>query len=95
MRKIHFSDHLEKQLAEALENSGIEYIHESEKGNQNLDFYLPYFDLYIEVKQYHSDRISKQMSSKDNVIAIQGIKSVNFLINVLKSQLNKNENIFV
>lgn len=37
-----------------------------------LDFYLPDLDIYIEVKQFHSDRIAKQMARRPNVIAIQG-----------------------
>lgn len=83
MRTIHFSDHLEKQIAQAFDEVGIEYIHESENGEQDLDFYLPFFDVYIEVKQFHADRIARQMSSKDNVIAVQGRKSVELLIVML------------
>lgn len=83
MRHIHFSDHLEKQIAQAFDDVGIEYVHESESNEQDLDFYLPFFDVYIEVKQYHADRIARQMSSKDNVIAVQGKKSVELLIVML------------
>lgn len=83
IRKIHFSDNLEKSIAEALEKSGIDFIHESENKLQQLDFYLPSLDVYIEVKQYHSERISKQMSYKDNVIAVQGKYSVAFLIQLI------------
>lgn len=83
MRKIHFSDHLEQRVAEALDEVGIEFIHESEDKEQALDFYLPCFDVYIEIKQFHADRISRQMLSKDNVIAVQGMKSVNLLVGIL------------
>lgn len=83
MRKIHFADHLEKKVAQALDDVEIEFIHESENKEQVLDFYLPFFDVFIEVKQFHTDRISKQMSSKDNVIAVQGTKSVNLLVTML------------
>lgn len=83
MRNIHFADHLEKKVAEALDEVGIEFVHESENKEQVLDFYLPFFDVYIEIKQFHTDRISKQMSSKDNVIAVQGTKSVNLLVIML------------
>lgn len=83
MRKINFADHLEKKVAEALDEVGIEFVHESENKEQVLDFYLPFFDVFIEVKQFHTDRISRQMSSKDNVIAVQGIKSVNLLVTML------------
>jgi hypothetical protein len=83
MRKIHFADHLEKKVAEALDEVGIEFVHESESKEQGLDFYLPFFDVFIEIKQFHTDRISRQMSSKDNVIAAQGSKSVNLLVTML------------
>lgn len=83
MREIHFSDHLEKKVAEALEEVGIEFIHESESKEQALDFYLPRFDVFIEIKQFHADRISRQMLSRDNVIAVQGMKSVNLLVEML------------
>jgi len=79
MRQIHFADHLEKRVAQALDECGIEFVHESENKEQILDFYLPFFDVYIEVKQFHTDRIAKQMSSKDNVIAVQGAKAVELL----------------
>jgi hypothetical protein len=83
MRNIHFADHLEKRVAEVLDKAEIEFVHESENKEQGLDFYLPFFDVYIEIKQFHADRISRQMSSKDNVIAVQGTKSVNLLIAML------------
>jgi len=83
MRTLHFSDHLEKKLASALDEAGIEFIYETESKEQGLDFYLPEFDVYIEVKQYHADRISRQMKSKDNVIALQGKKSVDLFVTML------------
>lgn len=86
MRNIKFSDHLEEQIAIALHEYGFEFIHESEVVGQQLDFYLPTFDVYIEVKQFHADRISKQMATHENVIAIQGRKSVNIFVSLLKSK---------
>ena len=83
MRKIYFTDHLEEAIAKALETAGIDYVHESESKEQGLDFYLPKFDVYLEVKQYHADRISRQMATQDNVIAIQGMRSLKFLITMI------------
>ena len=83
MRKIYFADHLEEAIAKALDSAGIDYVHESENKEQGLDFYLPKFDVYLEVKQYHADRIARQMSTQDNVIAIQGIKSIKLLVKML------------
>lgn len=45
----------------------------------NLDFYLPEFDTYIEVKQFHSDWISGQLAKVEpgkSVIVLQGPESV-------------------
>ncbi len=86
MRNISFSDHLEKKVAEALDGAGIDFVYEKENRTQILDFYLPQYDVYIEVKQYHSDRISKQMKLRDNVIAVQGIKAVNTIVSILKNK---------
>ena len=86
MRKIYFADHLEKALAQAFDDAGIEYIHESENKEQGLDFYLPSFDVYLEVKQYHADRIARQMQSQKNVIAVQGIDSVKLIIAMIMNK---------
>lgn len=86
MRKIHFADYLEKIIAQSLNDAGIEFVHESESKEQSLDFYLPKFGVYLEIKQFHSERIAKQMAAKDNVIAIQGTQSVNFIIKLLKNE---------
>lgn len=81
MGKHHISDPLEIEVAKILDEVGVLYIHESQrKGNgPALDFYLPDHDLYIEVKQYHADRSSRQLSMADNVILIQGSGSIKFL----------------
>ena len=83
MRTINYSDHLERTIGNALDQHGIEFIHESENKDQRLDFYLPKSNVFIEVKQYHTDRVSEQMASKDNVIAIQGKLAVDLFIKLL------------
>jgi len=57
--------------------SGINY--QRADAGLGLDFYLPDFDLYIEVKRFHSPRIGEQMSRHPNVIAIQGIECFKFV----------------
>lgn len=86
-RNIHYSDDLENSIGDLLEHCKIEFTHESECKEQKLDFYLPKYDVYIEVKQFHADRISRQMQSKNNVIAIQGRKSINLLKTILNGRL--------
>lgn len=85
-KKYHFGDELEKELAECLELAGIRFIHSSEGGNQRLDFYLPDFDVFIEVKKFHSERSNDQLSSKDNIILIQGRESIDLFCKILRAE---------
>lgn len=74
----HYADELERQVAEALDEAGITYLHESEGGTNGLDFYLPKKGVYIEVKKFYSERVLNQMKQADNVIVLQGKEAVNF-----------------
>lgn len=80
-------DSLEKRVADILDKKGIKYIHESEGENQRLDFFLPDFNIFIEVKQFSTPRSSDQLASQDNVILIQGKKSIVFLENMLLNNI--------
>ena len=81
MENQHYSDELEKAIGDELINQGIVF----ERIHQRLDFYLPEFDIYLEIKKYHSERSNSQLSSQDNVILIQGKKSVDFFIKLLRN----------
>lgn len=70
---MNYSDELEKQIGDTLVKCGINF-----NRNQRLDFYLPDFDIYIEVKKYHSERSNSQLASQDNIILIQGKKAIDF-----------------
>lgn len=79
------NDPLEQMIAVALDNAGIKYFTDYEgKSPANLDFFLPDLDIYLEIKSGHSKRISKQMTRHQNIIAIQGQKSVGFVVDMLK-----------
>lgn len=82
---MKIKDNLEKSIAEILTSKGIRFIHESYSNgvNQRLDFFLPDHYVYIEVKKFHSDRIIEQLKSQENVIVIQGRKSIEFLKKIL------------
>jgi hypothetical protein len=82
-KEIHYSDHLEREVGELLNEIGISFIHESQNNGSNLDFYLPSYDVYIEVKQLHTEIVVHQLSKRDNVILIQGKKSIQFLKAIL------------
>ena len=78
------SDPMERILADALDRAGLNYI-TGDKNPARLDFYLPGIDLYIEVKQFYSPRIAKQMSRAPNVIALQGACAVRLFANLIEA----------
>lgn len=82
-RTRRYVDHLEAAVGNALESKGIEFTHESEEAI-GADFFLPHQNLFIEVKQFYSDRIVKQIMDKDNVIVLQGKRAVDFFVNTIK-----------
>lgn len=87
--KTRFNDPIERTIAEALEASGIEFKPNPEN---HLDFELPRHELfsnsvvpvYIECKQFHSDRIAEQCSRADNVIVIQGAEAAKLFASLLR-----------
>jgi len=80
-------DPMELQIEGALLAGGYKF----EKGEKTgaLDFYLVHVGVFIEVKQFHSDRIAEQMASQKNVIAVQGKYAVNFLAKLLAGDTEK------
>ena len=76
------TDPIEKIIATALTNAGLEYKSDF-GGGAVLDFYIPQWDVHIEVKQFHSPRIAKQMARAENVIAIQGRNAAEWFATLL------------
>lgn len=76
-------DPMEKLIRDALIDIGEPFIEEN-KNLANLDFYLPRINVYIEVKQFHSKRISNQMERASNVIVAQGKEAVEALASMIK-----------
>lgn len=83
MRKINYADHLEQMIGDALQEKGVIFTHESEVPDQRLDFHLPVSNVYIEVKQFYSERCSDQLMNHENVIFLQGKQSVLSFINFI------------
>ena len=89
---MNISDPIEKIVAAGLDAAGIKYRHDSEGDSSGdsfgatfgLDFYLPDFDVFIEVKQLHSDRIAEQMGRVGDVIAIQGRTAAEFFAKAIQ-----------
>jgi hypothetical protein len=65
-------DPMEMIIADGLKRAGISFVHESDNKSQSLDFSLPDFGVYIECKQFPTDRTSAQIAPFPNVIVIQG-----------------------
>ena len=57
-------DPLETRMVDLLNDRRIAFERpERDTGDPtNLDFYLPELDMYIEVKQFHTDRIARQLA---------------------------------
>ena len=65
----------------------LEYVRPDHSDNPKgrLDFYLPYFDLYVEVKAHSCERLHEQLESVAGkpVIALIGKQSVDALYRLL------------
>ena len=90
MRHINFADDLERMVGEALYEAGIEFAHESE--GVFLDFWIPKWRAYIEVKKFHTDRISNQLTRHSDVILLMGRQSVIQFCNLIKQSNGTNSN---
>ncbi len=73
---------LERMIEAALKRNDIAFTRDQEK-TKCLDFYLLYHDVYIEIKQFHSPRISEQSSRVENLIVIQGRKAAYHFVKML------------
>lgn len=81
MRQRIISDPVEWEVAKVLDAAGVDYIHQSEdsEATKRLDFYISAYDVYIECKAFHTDRIGQQMARAKNVITIQGVEAARLL----------------
>lgn len=68
-------DPVEVEVRSALAIRGVDFVEEEDPRAKNLDFYLPDYDLHIEVKQFHSDRSNEQLRRASNIILIQGMEA--------------------
>lgn len=70
-------DPVEQIIEDALDGIGMPYEREREIPGTvlRIDFYLPTFDIYIECKQFHTDRTNEQMAAVKNIIVIQGMEA--------------------
>lgn len=78
-------DPIEAMVERALNARSIRFEREVEvdPAGSRLDFHLPDFDLFIECKQFHSERAVRQLSRAPNVILLQGREATGFFCKLL------------
>lgn len=84
---VHGTAHLcpiEEEMEQFLIERGLRYTRPDRDKDDpaNLDFFLPDLQLYIEVKQFHTDRINNQIARAPearSVIVLVGRNSVEAL----------------
>jgi len=80
-------DPIENIVAAALSGRGVAFVRDGNDSGidtKGLDFRLMGVDVYIECKQFHTQRTTEQMSRVDNVIAIQGRAAAEMFAEMLK-----------
>lgn len=83
-RPTNTTDPMERMVEDALLEAGVAFEPNRDGGGRyNLDFYLPEYEVAIEVKRFHSDRIAEQMSRAPNVIALQGEEAIQLFCKLL------------
>jgi transcriptional regulator with XRE-family HTH domain len=86
LRRPVTRDPMERLIEQALIYAGIDFETDQDGVNPTrLDFYLPAFDVNIEVKRFYTARTSEQMARAQNVIVAQGEPAVRFLAAAIRS----------
>jgi hypothetical protein len=73
---------LEREIRQALEMSGRKFVEEHDTA-ERMDFYLPDYDIHIEVCRYYTPRKIDQLARAENVILVQGKKAAVMLARLL------------
>jgi len=77
------ADPIEQIVETALLRAGLGFTKDGEGDTRGLDFHVTDFDIFIEVKQFHTDRVAEQMSRVENVIVIQGRRAAEAFARIL------------
>ena len=85
-------DPMERLIEEARTQAGLNFTMEdrnsgrpSQDGDISLDFHLVDVDIYIEVKQFYSERTGRQLAQAENVIVAQGRRAVELLAGAIRA----------
>lgn len=76
-------DPMEQKIEDALRAAHLDFEC-GPAGGATLDFWVPTKGVHIEVKQFHSERIGKQMAQAPNVIVAQGAEAVEWLAAMIR-----------
>lgn len=78
MKRQPTMDPVEKIVRDALQETYTNFVEDPDPRALGLDFFLIDAGIFVEVKQFHSERIAGQMARAPNVIAIQGVVAAEF-----------------
>lgn len=76
------NDPVERAVEALLKDGGVKY---ERHNSARLDFYLPDFDIYIECKQFPTERIVEQLGRAECVVVIKGRRTVAALRDLIKA----------
>lgn len=78
------TDPMEKIVREALNKAGVKFVEEEDPRALGLDFFLIDHGVWVEVKQFHTERVNEQMQRAPNVIVIQGVEAARYFSSLLE-----------
>lgn len=79
-------DPMEQIIERALVKAGVRFTTDMGGENaHNLDFHLTDYNIAIEVKRFHSDRIYSQMDRHENILVAQGKPAVEMLAKMIEA----------
>jgi hypothetical protein len=89
------TDPLELKFEAWLIGQGVKYNRPERLHSDptQLDFYLPDFDLYVEIKRFHTPRLTNQLAlvpSTSNAMVLMGNKAIDAFINLIQRKNTTN-----
>lgn len=80
---------VEKRFEELLDARGIKYTRPEKDASDksSVDYFLKDYDLYVEVKQFHTDRVNGQIAKcyPKGVMVLVGMAAVNSFMEMMKN----------
>lgn len=83
--ELQMRDPVEHIVEQALIEAKVRYTRN--EGEQRLDFFLPDFHVWIECKQFYTERVSNQLRGNASVILIQSIAAAHAFACMIKPKI--------